>query len=603
MKPDRFILILLAISLLMGIFTLTDYGESWDDHSLRKYADYSLRTYQTWREQGLMPITDKDLGNYGPAYMMTVLLGSRALSFLPLNEADIRHIFYFLTHLLGVWAFYELAKRWLTETAARYATLFYVTQPLFWGHSFMNPKDTPFLAFFMLSLLFGLRMIDSILINTKTQSLEDAKKKTWSLGDFVLSWSTAIGIIVILLLFAATPNIHALIESLVRAASNGETNIISFLASDLHKVNPEIYIQRYFVFLLWARSFLFLLFLSITIYYLPITHRQSLISILLPAFLLGYSTSIRIIAPFAGFLVALYAFCKLGKRAVTPLLIYSLLSILFCYLTWPYLWSDPIGHFSESLQTMTKYPWYGKVLFNGQYYDPTNLPYSYLPVLLLLQLTEPIWVLFIIGLIQLTVTFKVTVNSKHLLTLTLLWFVFPLLGFIFTRAKLYDNFRQIFFILPPVFLLAGVELESILARLTKPALRLSLAGVLLLPGLIAGVRLHPYQYVYYNNLIQNPNGKFELDYWAISYREAMEYVNSVAPANTNVMVAGPGQAADLYARADLTVLSDDVPTAEPFDYAIITTRYDFDQTLCPDAQVVYVIERNGLVLTVIKKIN
>jgi hypothetical protein len=265
---------------------------------------------------------------------------------------------------------------------------------------------------------------------------------------------------------------------------------------------------------------------------------------------------------------------------------------------------------------MSKYPWYGKVLFNGQYYEATNLPYSYLPLLLLVQFTEPIWILFIIGLgsaSHLTLRFfhpsreSLLQNSAraegatHLLALTTLWFILPLLGFIFSRAKLYDNFRQIFFILPPVFLLAGLGLESILARLTKPALRLSLAGLLILPGLIAGVRLYPYQYVYYNTLIQNPSGRFELDYWAISYREAMEYVNSVAPANTNIMVVGPGQAADLYAREDLTVLSDDVPTTEPFDYAVITTRYDFDKTLYPDAQVFYVVERDGLILTVIKK--
>jgi hypothetical protein len=250
---------------------------------------------------------------------------------------------------------------------------------------------------------------------------------------------------------------------------------------------------------------------------------------------------------------------------------------------------------------MTKYPWFGKVLFDGQYYDATELPYSYLPVLLLFQLTEPVWILFIIGLVQLTVTFKVTVNSKHLLVLALLWFILPLLGFIVMRAKLYDNFRQLFFILPPVFLLAGLGLETLLGRVTKPALRLSLVGLLILPGLIAGVRLHPYQYVYYNSLAGNPDGRFELDYWAISYREAMEYVNTVAPANSNIMVVGPGQTADLYAREDLTVLSDDAPTSEPFDYAVITTRYDFDKTLYPDAKVIYAVERHGMILTVIKK--
>jgi 4-amino-4-deoxy-L-arabinose transferase-like glycosyltransferase len=313
MKLDRFILILLAIYLLIGAFTLSDYGESWDDHSLQKYADYSLRTYDTWRMQGIMPITDKDLGNYGPAYMMTVLLGSRILNFLPLNPADIRHIFYFLTHLLGVWAFYELAKRWLTQTAARYATLLYVTQPLFWGHSFINPKDTPFLAFFILSLLFGLRMIDAL----------DSTQRPAADSPRWLRVFTTSGVILLLGAFASTALIHSWLETLVRAAANGETNIISFIASDIHKANPEIYIQKYFVFFLWIRAAFFFLS-SFTLLFL--THRysptifHSLFTVLFPAALLGFATSIRIIAPFAGFLVALYAFRKLGKPAL-PILI------------------------------------------------------------------------------------------------------------------------------------------------------------------------------------------------------------------------------------------------------------------------------------------
>lgn len=590
MKENRFIFILLIVSFIIGIFTLTDYGESWDDHSLQKYADYSLRTYNTWRAQGVMPITSEDLGNYGPSYMMTVMLGSRLLNiFFLVNPSDSRHIFYFLTHLLGIWAFYELGKRWLSENAARYATLLFATQPLFWGHSFMNPKDTPFLAFFMLSLLFGLRMIDSLNLTQHPQS--DSPR--W------LRVTITLGVFTILGLFAATHWVHAWLETLVRSASNGETNIISLIASDLQKVKPEIYIQRYFIFFLWLRAAFFLLFSSFFFfaarrYSATIFH--SVLTILFPAMLLGYTTSIRVIAPFAGALITLYALRKLGKRAFLPLITYALITITATYITWPYLWSSPIEHFIEAIQTMSKYPWFGKVLFNGMEYAPTELPYIYLPVLLSIQLTEPFWVLFIIGVVS---AYK---EKREILGVTALWFIIPLLGFIITRAALYDNFRQIFFILPPIFFMAGLGMESILKRAAKRAVQILLACLLILPGVAAGIRLHPYEYVYYNSLIQNPNKRFELDYWAISYREAAEYVNAAAPANTNIMVVGPGQIADLYIREDLTVLSDDVEVTEPFNYAVITTRYNFDIEMYSEAQIVHKITRKGMVLTVIKKI-
>jgi hypothetical protein len=591
MKQNYPIIIILILSLLLGGLTLTHYGESWDDYSLQKYADYSLRTYNTWRTQGIMPITANDLGSYGPSYVMTVALGSRLL---PLDPPDNRHIIYFITYLIGVWAFYQLGKRWLTSTAALYATLLFTTQPLFWGHAFINPKDTPFLVFFLLSLLFGLRMVDSM------GRIEHPKPTAprW------LGILTTLGAVTAFGLFAATPLIHAWIETLVHNAQSGTTNIISLIASDINKVDPEVYIQKYFILFLQARVIYFLLFIS-ALFYLhakrsPFTRSIHPLSFIFPAFLLGFTTSIRILGPFAGLIVALYAFRKHGKRALIPLVGYALAAIAVTYITWPYLWSNPIGHFIESLQTMSKYPWYGAVLFNGVEYSPTELPYTYLPVLLAAQFTEPIWILFIVGVAGAVIKYK---ENWELLGLTGIWFILPLIGFIVMRVALYDNFRQIFFILPPIFLMAGMGLESALGWLNQPRAKALIVGLLILPGIIAGIRLHPYEYVYYNSLIQHPNEKFELDYWTISYREAAEYVNTVAPPNTNIMVNGPGQVVALHVREDLTVLSDDEEVTELFDYVISTTRYNLDAELYPEAEIVYKIERKGMLLTVVKKVN
>jgi hypothetical protein len=588
MKQNYPILILLVVSLLLGSLTLTHYGESWDDFSLQKYADYSLRTYNTWRAQGIMPITANDLGSYGPSYVMTVALGSRLL---PLDPPDNRHIIYFITYLAGIWAFYELGKRWLSSTAAFYATLLFTTQPLFWGHAFINPKDTPFLVFFMLSLLFGLRMVDSM------GGIEQpSPTPRW------LKILTTLGAVTVFGLFAATPLIYSWIESLVHAAQSGQTNIISLIASDINKVQAEVYIQKYFILFLRARATYFLLFIAALFYIRRYIHPLSFIlhpSIFFPAFLLGFTTSIRVLGPFAGLIVVLYALRKHGKRALIPLAAYALIAIAVTYITWPYLWSNPIGHFAESLQTMSKYPWYGKVLFNGVEYKPTNLPYAYLPVLLAVQFTEPIWILFVIGAARAIIKYR---EKWELLSLTGIWFVLPLVGFIAMRVALYDNFRQIFFILPPIFLLAGLGLESALGWLNQPKAKVLIVGLIILPGVIAGIRLHPYEYVYYNALVKYPNERFELDYWTTSYREAAEYVNSVAPPNTNVMVVGPGQVVDLHIREDLTVLSDDVEVTEPFDYVISTTRYNLDAELYPDAEIVCKIERQGMLLTVVKKV-
>ena len=169
---------------------------------------------------------------------------------------------------------------------------------------------------------------------------------------------------------------------------------------------------------------------------------------------------------------------------------------------------------------MSKYPWQGQVLFNGILYNSTAIPRSYLPVLLGIQMTEPVWFLFAAGLgLTLWQAARRQARSIELLVLTALWFLLPCLGFIFTRSPLYDNFRQVFFILPPVFLMAGMVFE----RISRPVCKAAFILLCLAPGIIAGLQLHPYEYIYYNRFIGGETGafrRFELDYWGTSYREA-----------------------------------------------------------------------------------
>ena len=110
------------------------------------------------------------------------------------------------------------------------------------------------------------------------------------------------------------------------------------------------------------------------------------------------TVSIRIFGVWAGVLVAGYFLWKSGRRAWLVIASYALIAIIAMYLTWPYLWPDPIGHFLETVQIMSQHPWPGSVLFNGATYPANDLPASYMPLLLAIQLTEPVWLLFFVGL-------------------------------------------------------------------------------------------------------------------------------------------------------------------------------------------------------------
>jgi hypothetical protein len=265
---------------------------------------------------------------------------------------------------------------------------------------------------------------------------------------------------------------------------------------------------------------------------------------------------------------------------------------------------------------MASYPWYGEVLFNGGKYLANDLPYSYLPVLFAVQLTEPVWILAIIGLINVVARagfpkqppreigespHGARAGNDDLLILFLLWFLLPILLFIFLRISLYDNFRQVLFVLPPIFLLAGAALE----RIKRVQWQAAAIGLILLPGLIGIVRLHPYQYIYYNSFVGgvgNVQGRFETDYWLTSYREAAEYLNENAPPGSLIWVEGPGHLYSIFAKEEQNVYSwSRLEAPEPFDYVVVTTRYDLHKTVYPEAEIIHIISRRGADLAVIKK--
>src|SRR5688572_5780989 len=175
MKQNLPLTILLTLSLIIAILTLNDYGESWDEFKLYRYAADSLEAYSMWPQHGTIPVTGDRFENYGPAFVMFASIVIRAVTriFPGVQVVDIQHLVYFISFLVGVWAFYQLSVRWMTQTAAFGTSLLYMSQPLFWGHAFINPKDIPLLSLFLLTVYLGMRMHDS-LFDPETDSVSKA---------------------------------------------------------------------------------------------------------------------------------------------------------------------------------------------------------------------------------------------------------------------------------------------------------------------------------------------------------------------------------------------------------------------------------------------
>ena len=534
-KAEKYLLVFWFITnLVIGLFIVRDFGMSYDEPDYYLYAQNTVDAYKSFFALAYSPaFGPHDLPNYGPAFIIFPELVIRFLKqiFPNLLAANVWHFSYFFLFQLGGLCLYSLARRWFKQWSAWGILLLYTSQPLLWGHAFINPKDIPFMVFFLFTLWSGFRLADSLGAQNIDVSLKSKVDQHRNLGRIKFSLPR-----------------FTVKESL------------PFLRS------PEL---------------------------------------ILAGVLLGMTMSIRLLGPLPGLIVILYFAFTLGQRSLPVIVAYLTCATVAMFITWPYLWPSPIDHWMDSLVLMVNFPWPGHVLFNGQFYGAEKLPISYLPTLINIQLTESLIILIYPGLTLLIFSILRKRIKLDFFLVVVIGALLPLISLILSRATMYDNFRQILFILPPLILLSGLALDMIFSILKPAALRFALLIVLAFPGVYAIARLHPYQYIYYNSFMGGTGGalrRFELDYWFTSYREAALWLNKNAPANANFGGDGPTYLLEPYLRSDLKLQPTSDP-GEPYDYFISTSRYNQDLTSYPDAKVIYSVERDGAVLAVIKQLS
>jgi hypothetical protein len=515
------ILILLIVNIVIGLLTFRNYGLSWDEPLFYDYANALPYAYspQEWFSgnfnlENAYGSSGTDHANRGPAYIILAHPLVSAIESLGVDNASAWHLVNFLTFQLGVYLLYRLAKRWMNNSAALASAALFAWQPLLWGHAFINPKDPPFLVFFIGAVCFGFEMIDT---------LEKYPKGLW----------------------------------------------------------------------------------------------KPLGSALPAAFFLGIATSIRVLGPLAGVLVGIYALGKLKMPAlIKHLAVYAALAILIAFITWPYLWTNPLQRFIEAFGFMSDNPTQLKVLFNGQLYSADELPRRYLPVLLGLTLTESALLLFVIGLF---VSFWNQIkNNSSLITyyfLPALWFFIPFAYVILRKPPMYDGYRHFLFMLPPIFIFAGFAFEK-LFELIKPRWIVgALTFILFAPAIYNLIQLHPYEYAYYNSFTGGASGAFrayETDYWLTCYKDAVEQFNVQTLRHGEQKPNRQGELfikrepyiAAYYAKDNIAIRDyrAEFGKIKSGDYVLVNTRANEDIKTFKDAPVVLQIRRGSAVFCEIKKI-
>lgn len=305
-------------------------------------------------------------------------------------------------------------------------------------------------------------------------------------------------------------------------------------------------------------------------------------------------------------------------RTLTPkVLAVAVIAFLTLLPWWPFAQQNLFSATSLTLGQIINFPWNGPVLFQGQFIQAQNLPFYYILLWLGIATPEVILALVFASLFLLPNPKRLKQifhsNPKALpYTLLILGIFFPIVFVVLKNATLYDGMRHVLFVLPPMACLAALSLESWLLRLQNvntllPKILQTTTAVLLALVVISMVRLHPYQYIYFNQVIGGLPGafmKYETDYWGTSYREAVNQLNQALltqdapiPKDYAIYVAQPHLLSATFFPDNFHLERN----KEKADFFISTTRFGWHRA--SDAPIFLTVERQGIPLAIVKKLN
>ena len=298
------------------------------------------------------------------------------------------------------------------------------------------------------------------------------------------------------------------------------------------------------------KDILFLSLLTIAIYYLfKLIDKFNYSNLFLFCLFAAFATSTRIMGIYLPILLIFFYFLEYlsSKKNLKSFLSDSFkvvfLFIIFLYLHYPYMWNLNILEFKNWFESFFYYMDL-RILFNGDYYNIKYLPRSYLPTWIFISTPIYVLILFIFGFFILIRRFFLrTLRIKNNLSLTNdFWSsksemkdLFILISFfsffcyaIFLNVAMLSGWRHFYFLHVFIIYIFIFALKYFYLNFRN---KISMKKIIYI-NLIVIISLvyelykyHPYQSLYFNNLINEKYvKKFQVDSPSLSRSDALRFV-------------------------------------------------------------------------------
>jgi hypothetical protein len=278
-----------------------------------------------------------------------------------------------------------------------------------------------------------------------------------------------------------------------------------------------------------------------------------------------------------------------------------LVSQLVACAFWPYLSVDYFHHFRQAITEGQKFEWDSPILFWGGFVQPSRLPWTYLPGWIVA--TTPLFHMFFF--LWAVTRWKSYRENSSLFLMTAAFF-FNLSLYFLLRPVIYNGYRHFLYLIPMLVFTACLGAADFFRNVKQGPVRWMAMGLVTVNILMVAshlVRLYPYDYVYFNELVggvAGANGKFEMDYWGQSLRESALWMKDNIPRVPgkiyHVKLDGsPWQETNYfpdYMTGDVKLKAQDA------DYEVVLNGLK-GADLPPGGRIVHIVEREGVPLTYI----
>jgi dolichyl-phosphate-mannose-protein mannosyltransferase len=346
--------------------------------------------------------------------------------------------------------------------------------------------------------------------------------------------------------------------------------------------------------------------------------------------LAGASAGIRVLGLllviYAGVAIALYLPRQRRGRARRRFAVDSLLRLLpplllayvIMILAWPWAALAPLNPI-RGLLSFSEFHYAIRTVVDGQVYEMAKVPRLYVPIYILIRV--PLLTLFGAAL-AMTVALlpRLAAGSTQLhrkdIVLVSLTVIIPVVCQVIFHGPAFTGMRHFLFVVPALAVLAGIGLDAAMTSLAARGRLVASGGLAVVTACfvwdaVTLVRLHPYEYLFYNPLVGGLEGasrRYDLDYWFSSMPEALSMLETYLRRSEPVEAGGPAQIYSVAVCGERLPFEKTVklpqlrwdfkPEWEQSEFFIAPTHMNCDGDL--NGEIIGTVERLGVAIAYVK---